>query len=60
MWFSKDLQKEPALLSVTGVDLPPGPNTTSGVRSDASVFGFGIQCGILRCKGVPMVSNGLD
>ena len=36
----KDVQKEPVLLPLTGEELPPGSNTTTGARSDISALGF--------------------
>ena len=36
----KDVQTEPALLPVTGEDLPPGANICNGARADVSTLGF--------------------
>ena len=36
----KDVQTEPALLPVTGEDLPPGTNISDGARQDLSALGF--------------------
>ena len=36
----KDVQVEPALMPVTGEELPAGTNTTDGARADVSVIGL--------------------
>ena len=36
----KDVQTEPALLPVTGADLPPGANISDGAPADISALGF--------------------